>query len=467
MKEGKRLKIALIRPKLNFLDYGSTVPPLGLAGIAACIPKKHKVIILDQPTMNTSRKELAEFFRKEKPDIVGFSGMTPEIVESAEEAEIARKELPKAKIVIGGQHSTVLPIETLKEFKVFDIAISGEGEEVFPKIVDALSKGKQLNFAGVAFRKGKGIKFSGMAPEIQDLDRLPLPAYALLPMEKYTYNQIGISDRKYFAIMSSRGCPYQCTFCSHAVFSKKVRFRSAENVLKEIDTLYNDYGVRAVGFLDDTFNINKQRLKEVCGGLIERKYDLVWACTARVNTIDEESIGWMKKAGCIKISFGVESGDPEMLERIKKGITLEQIEKAFKLAHRQKILTLAYMMINLPGETRKSIEASKKFIKKVSPDYIAVAILCPLPGSEIFSEHKKTLPKEWTRYQMTPFETLPVYPIGELNEQELQDELKSYLKSFYIRPGYAIGRLGRLKSMADLKFYIKKAGMVFKYWFKK
>ncbi|MFA4907704.1 MAG: radical SAM protein, partial [archaeon] len=362
------MKILLVSSRTKFGKYGSTLPPLGLASVASRLVKEgFEVRILDQPTERTTKEGFEEYLLREKPDVITFGAFTMEMPEVAEEARAAKRVLPNVKTVIGGYHVISLPTETLDEFKEFDFGAAGEGQ-CLVNLANALRSNLDFaDFKGIVYRENGKAVYTGAPPKIMDLDGIPFPTYDLLPMKKYRYQQERTKDRQYFTMMTMRGCPFQCTFCANA--GSFAGMRSVKNVLEEIDVLYNKYGVRAIGFLDDTFNITKERVMELCEGLIKRNYDLVWGCLCRVAPVDDEMLGAMKKAGCAKISYGVESGNQEILNLMKKGITLEQIRNTFALTRKNGIITLAYAMINHPDETRENINETKKFVKSLKPDY--------------------------------------------------------------------------------------------------
>lgn len=465
---GDRMKVMLVKPKIKFDDRGNVLPPLGLAYLAAVLEKNgYDVRIIDAPALDISAKNFKRILLSENPDIVGISCNTPEVFSAFEYADLVKEILPKSTVILGGPHPSALPKETLFENKNIDFVIIGEGEKNIISVVRAIENESSLkHIRGIAYRSEDQIVITPPSIPVEDIDTLPIPAYHLLPIDKYVFRQKGWGDIKHAIIITTRGCPYSCTYCSHAVFGRKIRMRSSENVLDEIEYLYNNFGVRSLVFVDDTFTIDRNRVKKICEGIAEKALDLKWSCWTNVNTIGEDidMLKQMKKAGCMRISYGVETGDPELLKQIKKPITLEKVGETFELTKRAGLETLAYFMIGLPGETKASIKKTKEFVKKINPDYISVTILCPLPGSDLYKEYGKRLPKEWIRYQMIPFDYLPVIQLGDLNFEELARELKNFYKEFYASPRFLFSKIRDIRSFNDIVFYAKKGFSVAKKW---
>jgi radical SAM superfamily enzyme YgiQ (UPF0313 family) len=231
---------------------------------------------------------------------------------------------------------------------------------------------------------------NGPRPLIQNLDALPFPARDLLPMDKYIPLPNQYKRKPVANLMALRGCPYQCTFCSaNAVFGCSLRMRSAQRVYDEIKQLVDTYGIREISFWDDTLTVNKKWLHELCDLIISNHLDITWSCYARVNTVDLDLLKKMKKAGCWNIFYGIESGNQELLDRIKKGITLDQIRNAVKLTKKAGIEVRGSFMIALPGETPEMAHKTIDFAIELDPDYAQFSITTPYPGTELFEQAKQ------------------------------------------------------------------------------
>ena len=243
------------------------------------------------------------------------------------------------QIIIGGIHPTALPEKTIKRMKNVDVFVIGEGEQTF---LELMQNKKFENIKGVAYMKSGKVRINPCREFIQNLDTLPFPARNLLDMEKYTLGFDWEGRKPAATIFSSRGCPFNCIYCaSKIMWKRKVRYRSAENILAEIDFLVKEYKIKEILFYDDHFVLDKKRLKKICEGLIKRKCDLTWCCLSRTDCMDLETAKLMKKSGCHMISFGVESGSQKILDNMEKNVKVEDIIKTFEICRKARINTKA------------------------------------------------------------------------------------------------------------------------------
>lgn len=361
-------------------------PPIGLAYIAGVLQSnRYDVKILDAEASNLNLAQTADRIVAEKPDMVGMTCTTPLINISLKIARKVKEKLPSVKIVLGGPHITALPLENLNKEEV-DYIILGEGEYSFLELVEALASKKDVGkIKGIGYKDQSGAHFS-TRPLIENLDEVPFPARNLLG--DYFKD---CSGRKFTLMISSRGCPYRCIFCGSSItFGNKTRFRSPKNVISEIKDIGNRK-IKEITFNDDTFTLNKKRTIEICKGICKEGLQIPFICSSRVNTIDGERAKWLKKAGCYQISFGVESGNQGILNLMKKGITLEQAEKAILLTKKEGIETYASYVIGLPGESKETIQQTIDFAKKLDTDYAQFSIATPFPGTELWSMAKEKI----------------------------------------------------------------------------
>lgn len=461
------MRVLFLKPRIALTEKGNMFPPLNLLYLATILKKKGiEVKILDQQAKRIKQEQMMNIIRNFKPEVVCVGSMTPEIFSAYNDIDVIKKNFPEIRIILGGTHISSVTERTMEENPNVDIGVIGEGENVIYPLIKAIEEKKSLKgIKGVAYRNKKEIMINPRTELVKDLNKLPFPDYSLVDINDYAYRQRGWDNRRFMSMITSRGCPFQCTFCSHGVFGRTLRMHDAEYIVKHIELLYNEYGIRGIGFVDDTFTINKQRVLEFCDLMIKKKLDVIWYCFANVKTVDKEMLTAMKRAGCVKISYGVESGDEEIQKKIKKYLDLNQVKEVFDMTNRIGIETLAFFMIGHPGETKETIRKSKEFAKKLKPDFVNVSILCPLPGSDIYDQFKETLPKDWSRYQMTPFVKQPVLQLGELSLNELQKELKKFYRDFYFRPSYILSRILKVRKFEDLLFYIRKVLAVSKDWF--
>jgi len=370
-------------------------PPLGLLYLATVLKKnKIPVKILDT-TFIKDDKELEEEILKNKNKIIGLSVVTPYINKAVFISKKIRKLLPDSIIVFGGPHPTIRPNETLDEPSV-DMIVLGEGEETIVELIKAIEKGKALSTVkGIGFKKGKKKIITKRREPIKNLDSIPIPDRSLLPMFSRYCKVVGgdfFTSPPATTMITSRGCPFNCNFCQPSlrkIFGPAVRFRSANNIVDEIEYLGKEFGLRKFHFVDDTFTANKQRILDFCDLVKKRGLKIKWTTNSRVNTIDEEMLTTMKDAGCTRLSFGVESGSQDVLDKMNKCITTEQIEKAFKLCTKLKLFSVGSLMLGYPSETKEDLIKTKELIKRIEPDRIDLHIVNPIIGTQLHEFAKK------------------------------------------------------------------------------
>jgi radical SAM superfamily enzyme YgiQ (UPF0313 family) len=266
--------------------------------------------------------------------------------------------------------------------------IIGEPEYTSQELVSALDKGKPLKgIRGIHYKKGKTWIKNPTRPLIENLDNLPFPDLSLINLKQYK-NPV-CKNHPYTMVLSSRGCPHQCTYCYMEVYGHKWRARSAENVVLELIQIRRKHHVREVWFRDDLFALNKTRIMDICEGIIKNKLDITWSCQTRADTLDLEIAKKMKEAGCYLVSLGIESGSQKMLDNLKKNTTLEKIRKGVDACRVVGIRTRGFFIIGAPGDNLKTIEESFQFAKNLDLDYYTVGILTPYPETTLFNEAYK------------------------------------------------------------------------------
>ncbi len=438
-------------------------PPLGLLYLAGYLKKKsrHQVFVLDAQMEGIAYDD---DFKKRisliNPDVVGITVMTFTLVDVLKTIEIVRtagKNInKKIFVVLGGPHVHLYPRETVSLNGV-DFVIKGEGETPFFNLLEALEgRGQLSRVKGLVYKnRGEEIVENPTGDFIENLDELPYPARELLPVKKYS--SILGGGRIVTTMFTSRGCPFQCAFCDRPHLGKKFRARGPKNVVDEMEECLK-IEIEEILIYDDTFTVNKQRVLDICGEIIKRGLKFVWDIRARVDTVDEEILNALKKAGCQRIHFGVESGTEKILKVLNKKITLEQIEKAFKSAKAAGIETLAYFMIGAPTETKEDIYQTINFAKKIKPDYAHITILTPYPATVIYREalEQGVIKSDyWREFALHPENGITTqYWEKELSREELFDLLNKFYKEFYGRPSYIFKKLLKIRSPKDL---VKKA----------
>lgn len=435
------MKVLFVNPPQTASKYkfmGVIAPPLGIAYMAGVLQENNiDVEILDASAEDMDFKDVEKELLKRKPDLVALTALTPTIGRALETAQVVKETLPDSIVVMGGYPPTFNFIETLEDENV-DIVIRGEGEYIMLNLVQALENQSSLHdVKGIVFedKNSKEIVVNPEAPLIQDLDELPFPALNLLPMKKYRLLDM---DTHMTTMITTRGCPMQCSFCSSAAMhGKKIRERSVENIVDEIEYLKTNYDIDTIAFMDDTFTLKKRKVMAICDEILKRNIEIMWGCTSRVDTLDEKLLKKMKESGCITIFIGVESADQQQLDNMCKNTTIAKIENAFKIAHKLKIRTIASVALGMPGDTKEIMNKTVKFVHKLKPNYAIYSLATPYPGTRFYKEaFEKNLIKikDWSKYTL-------ITPILETIDCSLNDmrkiQAKAFMK-FYLRPHYII-----------------------------
>jgi radical SAM superfamily enzyme YgiQ (UPF0313 family) len=448
------MKVALVRcpsSQGELRESSLSQHPINLLYIAAYLTNHgHKVRLFDYEVETFDVEKIVGF----SPDFVGITAMTP-LVRTASEIAEKIKERIKSTVVIGGNHVTALPRETLEEFPAFDIGVIGEGEETIGEICEK----KELNkIRGIVYRDGEKIIVNERRPPIENLDSLPFPMRDLLDRGKYTGASTPGFSREFLKITEvyvNRGCDWGlCTFCASMVTHCKFRMRSIDNVVAELKECIQRYGINYFTIDDDTLTTSKERTLEFCNKIKPLK--VTWDCDSRV-TIDKEMIQAMQDSGCKKIAFGVESGSQRILQMIKKGVTVQQIRDVFKWCKEVGMRTSAFFMIGAhPEETYEDIEKTKQLIAEIQPDFIIPAIAVPYPGTELrkqMLERNLIFSNDWSKYAF--YGTLPVWRTVNFSPEELLRTQQDLVRNFYMKPSYIIKRLVGIRSLGELKYWLK------------
>lgn len=440
-------KVALVNPPLPVdIGHHPQFPPLGLAYMAAVLDQDgFEVKIIDCPVNQYDHEKLKAELSAFQPGLVGIGSMTPTIESAVKCAQVAKEVCPDATVVMGGPHATFADREVLTNENAVDLIVRGEGEETLLELARQSTTGTKLSdIKGITFRKNQEIIQNPMRPFIQDLDALPLPAYKFLPIEKYF-----VSKRKLLPIITSRGCPYACSFCvASQMFGQKFRARSPKNVLEELEWLQNEFGAEGVAFQDDTFTFDRKRAIEICDGIIERKIGLHWGCGTRADVVTKEVLDKMAQAHCDETMFGVESGCPTMRAVLKKGVTNQQIENAIQWAKEAGMFVTVSVILGYPGETKESLQETLDFAAKIKPDDVWLCHATPYPGThlrEIIEEKGWPMSQDWKTYNtMNPIFEDPKLPAKEIAAMRRRFYNKFYGPSYIMRQaskGYFKGNL--------------------------
>ncbi|MCX6711617.1 MAG: radical SAM protein [Candidatus Woesearchaeota archaeon] len=412
-------------------------PPLELMYISSIVKesKKDDVILIDAIAEKLDITNVINTIKEFNADILititGFEIFQDDL----NNIEKIKQDMPNLKIIAFGYLPTIFPKEVLKNSKI-DYIIKGEPEFVFSNLYDAIKENKDVKeINGIAYRKGKKIFVNKDAIRVLELDRLPFPSRELIKNELYSEF---LMKKPFTVIQTSRGCPFQCSYCVHT-YGSMIVYRSVDNVVKEIEECINKYGIKHFKIIDDTFNVNKQRIKDICQKIIDKGLKIKWICLSRVDTLDKETLEIMKKAGCMRIQIGIESGSQKILELYKKGYDSYKIKDQVKLVHDVGIETMGFFIVGAPNENESDFNKSLELAKEINFDYVVVSQLIPYPGTNLFNQLKCDI-----NFSLFPYTS----EFKNKNNNFVEWEKKFY-KEFYFRPNYIAKKTKVLFSHPD------------------
>lgn len=430
------MKIIFVVPPSNIV---TVVPPIGVGYIASLSRQKgHDVSIIDARSEPLSVEQAAERISVEKPDLLGVSVLTANYLAARSIVRRVKERIPRTKIVLGGPHASALPQEVLGDTAA-DFVIRGEGEHALLRLADILQKGNGdlSSVDNLCYRKNGGIILNPHIERIEELDSLPFPAWDLIPPRRYPPAPHLFLFKNYpiAPVITSRGCPFSCHFCaSGQLMGHKLRVRSAANVANEIELLVKKYGVREIHFEDDNFTLLRDHAVRVCEEIIRRGIKISWqnANGVRADALDDELLGLMKRSGCYRLLFGIESGVQELLSRIEKGLDLRSIASRIRMVKKAGIEVSGAFIFGLPGETEGTLRRTIEFINTLDLDLLGISLLVPLPGSRIFDERRKALGyggMDWNAFNYFTASDSKWLPGVSLRKFQ-----KLALRRFYFRP---------------------------------
>ncbi|MFH1744865.1 MAG: radical SAM protein [bacterium] len=463
LDDKKQLDCLLISPPVFYGDneniwkgINSNFPPLGLASIAGYVRDEgYSVTIEDCNIAAPSVQSFEIFFKKNyvekysKIKVIGLTAVTCTVKKAYKIAEMCKNFFPDSLLVFGGVHATFVTDEVISN-KYVDIVVSGEGEITMAEILSGKNL-KDINGIIFKIKDGEEIKIISNEPRqrILKLDSLPMPAYDLLPVLKYRPAKGSYKKLPAMSMMTSRGCPGRCTFCSKTLGNVLV-FKSAEKIFAEIKFLVDNYGIKQILFYDDTFTVFKDNVLKLCDLIINSKMNLYWTCFARVDYVDFGMLKKMKEAGCHQIMYGVENIDETVLRNINKKINLNQVINAVDQTKKAKIECRLSFMVGNPGDNIEIIKKNIKFINKINPDYLVINITTPFPGTEMFKWADKEgliLTHNWDDYTLAK----PIMNLQDFSAEEIKGFYKLMYKSFYFRQSYIIKKIFNIRSVDDVK----------------
>ncbi len=465
-KKDAKKNILLVNPSLHEVYEDAKVkgavphyPPLNLLTIAGSLIKEgHEVSLLDFDLlgMKNQHEVLRKKLQEQKPDIVGFTFGSPTYSQAKGMAKVVKEFNNNVVTVAGGSHPSSDPHGVLQESDI-NIVICGEGDFTLLEIINTDNYSTVL---GIGFKKGNDIIINQRRPFIQDLDDLPMPAFEIVKIHDYYVPPSFCRESPAMTIETSRGCVWGCSYCTKAVFGRNFRYKSPQRVVDEFKRMIG-FGYKEIHVTDDMFTTNKERVKEICRLMKEQDVKVTWACPngIRADRTDEELIQLMHDAGCYRVSFGVESGNQQILNNIDKQQTLEQVRNAFKACNKVGMETHAYLILGLPGETEETMQQTIDFAKEIKPTIAKFDILIPLPSTPLHQAWKGKYfqTEDWDNFNYHSAKDLYSHP--NLPWDVMQKYYNKAFREFYFRPSYLLRRflysLRQGSLLVDLKLALE------------
>ncbi|MBU3930700.1 B12-binding domain-containing radical SAM protein [bacterium] len=458
------MKILLVNPPSESVYKNSKVkagvpcsPVLSLAAVAAPLTPNHDVKIFDGNIFENPYGKLKEEIINFLPDYLGVTITTPIYGEMKKITDMAKSINPGIITVVGGAHASSMPQDTLRADSL-DIVVVGEGDFTFSEIVDA---GGPEKVKGVFYKKDGEIIENPHREQIKDLDALPFPAWELFDLQKYSSGELLSRKTPSGWLETSRGCVFGCAYCNKSVFGRNFRVKSAERVIAEIEYMLHA-GFKEIHIADDAFTTNIQRAKDICAGIIKRGLVFPWAPVTgiRIDGVDGELLHLMKKAGCYRVYYGIESGNQEVLDNIQKGIELEQVRKVVRMSKKEGLEVFGFFMIGLPGETERSMRDTINFAKELNLDMAKMSITVPLPATRLYEELNragKIKTADWSKYNLYAIPK-EIFDHPNLSWGVIEKYYRKFYLEFYFRPSfifrYAFRSLKSGTIFRDIKYFL-------------
>ncbi|MBL7131194.1 MAG: cobalamin-dependent protein [Candidatus Omnitrophica bacterium] len=454
----KNMRVGLVFPSYReYCDIVSlpenkqhlgAIPPLSLAYVAAILEKIGcKVKLIDASALNLTKEQVAGKLRDFNPDFIGFTSSTVDFHNTLSWINYLKEKL-KVPTIIGGIHLSIYPKETLTH-QAIDYGVIGEAEETLPALLECLvHKEKGLNrVKGICYRDNGRIIVTERRELQRSLDECLFPARHLLPNDSY-YSFIS-KEKRFTAMLTSRGCPFHCIFCDNQTIP--YRYRSPKNVVDEMEQCCNLFKIKEIDIFDALFSVSSDRVIQICREIKRRRLKLKWSFRTRVDLVTKEMLGELKGSGCIRIYYGIESGDPVILKNINKSVDIDTIKKIVKLTKQKGIEALGYFMIGNIGENKETIRRSLKLMLELPLDYVQISPVFVPPNTILYRMIKEQTGKDyWSEYTINPEkeDKFPRYGTNLTDEQVNRYIYKCYLR-FYLRFGYILRFMFRLRSWQE------------------
>jgi len=417
------------------------MPPLGLCSLAAWVEQHgHRAAIHDCYAFPMQDQRLVDQVRSTRPDYLGITATTSSFLDGVRIARMAKEVHPAIKVVFGGAHLSAMGERALVDFPVIDYGVLGEGEETLLALMESGGEGLAA-IPGLLYREHGAVVSTGFRKkaELIDLDTLPFPAYHKLAGFPGAYKLPIFNYPKAPAttVVSSRGCPYQCTYCDRTVFQRSYRFNSPEYMFAQVEHLHREYGVRHINFYDDLFTLHKERVVAFCERMIRSGLHVSFNCAARAEHVDLELLRLMKRAGCWMMSLGIETGDPELLQRHRSNSDVEMIRATVETIRQAGIRTKGLFIVGLPGESEASLDKSIAYALDLPLDDLNVAKFTPFMGSPAYATVRDfgNFDERWELMNCTNFVFIP----DGFTKERLEERYREFYRRFFERPHVLLG----------------------------
>ena len=410
------------------------MPPLGLASIAAYLEQRGTgTDIIDCYARPDSDRAIRDYLLAEKPAFIGLSCTTSSFLDGIRIAEMARQAVPGIKTVFGGPHVSALKEQLFENFPAMDFAIIGEGEETMADLARS-GHDDPASVKGIIYRAGTEVSFTGHRDKGLELDDLPFPAYEKLAgfPSSYMLPIFNYPKTPNTSCISSRGCPYACSYCDRSVFRRSFRYNSATYLYEHLRYLRERFGIRHINFYDDQFTFNRQRVEEFTGLMIDRPLGMTFNCAIRAEHVDRELLTRMRSAGCWMMSLGIETGDEELLAQHRQNADLEQLAHKIRMIKDAGLRTKGLLMMGLPGETEASIRRSMNYVFSLPIDDFNLAKFTPFPGSPIYENIRELgeFEEDWEKMDCMNF----LFITKGMTRERLEMLFNEFYRNHFKRP---------------------------------
>jgi radical SAM superfamily enzyme YgiQ (UPF0313 family) len=441
------------------------MPPLGLASIAAVLKKQGMdVTIVDCFSRPDSDRVIRDYVRTKKPALVGLSCTTSSFMDGIRMAGLVKSVFPKTRVVFGGPHVSALKERILDRFAVVDFVVVGEGEETMLQLMEA-GQDDPAGVKGLVYREpGGDSRFTGYRSKGIDLDSLPFPAYELLPgyPEAYKLPIFSYPKAPNTSCISSRGCPYTCTYCDRSVFRRSFRFNSAQYLYAHLKYLRSRFGIRHINFYDDQFTFNRERIETFARMMINGPLGMTFNCAVRAEHVDSELLRVLKAAGCWMISVGIETGDPALLAEHRQNPDLSRVAETIRRVKRAGIRTKGLFMMGLPGETELTIRNTMRYAFSLPLDDLNMSKFTPFPGAPIYEKIHELgeFQEDWEKMDCMHFQFIP----AGMTEARLEAMFRKFYQTHFMRPKVFLGYLAMLwRSPDSWRRFVRDLGGYFRF----